>query len=183
MAELCASSFDMLMGKLKVDLAYFKDNLRNEEHFTPLLPTVGQVPQPEIGLGTSTPSFAEDASKGAPGSTTPIGDPLPALLQMNWPLQVHQLLQAWQPPQAHQPQWKPLQQEQILLLHQNLWVEPFQENQDLVVQPPQALYLNPLQETDWQDNPPPWAQLPWVPLQGTLHSLMVQPLQDLYLHP
>ena len=72
--ELCRSSFEDIIDKLKANLAYFKDDFRNIDMFKAIPKPMGNTPCPRSGLGASTLSFL-DASTGGPGSTTPRGNP------------------------------------------------------------------------------------------------------------
>ena len=56
MVELCRSSFENIMDKLKADLAYFKDDFRNWEMFKAIPKPIGTKPHPRPGLGASTPN-------------------------------------------------------------------------------------------------------------------------------
>ena len=76
-AELCTTSFGEIVDKVKEDLAYFKEDLRDPSHFIPMnrqttpQGSMAAPPPMDTTLSTSTPTFTEDSQLG------PQGDPAP----------------------------------------------------------------------------------------------------------
>ena len=78
-AELCTTLFGKIVDKIKEDLAYFKEDLRNPSHFIPI--SRQNIPQRSIvapspmdtTLSTSTPTFTEDSQLGPQGDPTSQG--------------------------------------------------------------------------------------------------------------
>ena len=90
--ELCRSSLSDIIDKLKVDLAYFKDDFQNKEMFEVIHKPMGNKPHPRTGHRASTPKPLDIPLRQPWNHHTPRGNPPWVTPVPPWePLQPHLL--------------------------------------------------------------------------------------------